>query len=283
MVKYRIFSEAEINEMPQEKPVFNFISECKWTSGRTHMMHMHDNMLEVILVVEGNVTHIVGHKSYFAQDGDIFIHNSNTIHDEQPFSNTPYHTLCLGIMNLNIPGLPKNQLLEKGVQPLFRNAAQYSEIKFLMERLLFHISHKTLYYPKVCQEMMLCILVLLQQMIDNNKKRSPMEKFKLSEQVQAYIDQHFVEDLSLELLGNIFYVSTYHLAHVFKKETGYTLKQYILRRRIGEAQSLLVDTDVNVGEIAHLIGFEDVAHFSKMFQKYVGMAPSDYRIFRTRE
>ena len=87
-------------------------------------------------------------------------------------------------------------------------------------------------------------------------------------------------ELTLTQLGKLFYVSPYHLAHLFKRETGYTLKQYILRRRIGEAQTLLTNTQMGVKLIAQTVGFENPSHFGKLFTKLVGMSPTEYRLSR---
>ena len=59
-------------------------------------------------------------------------------------------------------------------------------------------------------------------------------------EVLDYIDSHVSEAMSLKTLAGHFYMSTYHLAHRFKEETGYTVNQYILRRKLGKAQESLV-------------------------------------------
>ena len=61
------------------------------------------------------------------------------------------------------------------------------------------------------------------------------------------------------------------------------LKQYILRRRVGEAQVMLYDTTDSISEIAQAVGFEDAAYFSRLFSKYVGMSPREYREFRIKK
>ncbi|MBR0288235.1 MAG: helix-turn-helix domain-containing protein, partial [Selenomonadaceae bacterium] len=62
-----------------------------------------------------------------------------------------------------------------------------------------------------------------------------------------------------------------------KKETGLSPIQYMMQRRIGEAQSLLVETSLPIQEIEFRLGFNDSAHFSKMFKKHVGVTPKEYR------
>ena len=69
---------------------------------------------------------------------------------------------------------------------------------------------------------------------------------------------------------------------MFKQKTGYSFKQYILRRRIGEAQIRLVNTQDSVQAISEAVGFEDASYFSRIFSKYIGLTPSEYRKYRTR-
>ena len=96
-------------------------------------------------------------------------------------------------------------------------------------------------------------------------------------QVKSYINTHFDEDFTLQDMADSIRVSPYHLAHVFKEETGYSPKQYTLRRRLGEAQTLLISTRKSVTDIALEVGFGNPSHFNSMFSKYIGMSPSKYR------
>ena len=87
--------------------------------------------------------------------------------------------------------------------------------------------------------------------------------------------------MTIEQLVREFYVSPYHLSHMFREKTGYSLKQYLLRRRLGEAQMRLATTQDSIQAIAEAIGFEDASYFSRIFSKYIGMTPSEYRKKRT--
>lgn len=95
-------------------------------------------------------------------------------------------------------------------------------------------------------------------------------------QVKSFINTHFDEDFSLQDMADAIHVSPYYLAHVFKEETGYSLKQYLLRR-LGEAQTLLISTRRSVTDIAPEVDFGNPSHFNSIFPKYIGMSPSQYR------
>ena len=72
-------------------------------------------------------------------------------------------------------------------------------------------------------------------------------------------------------------MSEYHVAHVFKDEMGTSPMQYVMHRRMGEAQTLLMDTNLSIGDIADCLGYTNPWNFSTAFGKCVGMTPSQYR------
>lgn len=86
-----------------------------------------------------------------------------------------------------------------------------------------------------------------------------------------------MEPLTLEELGETFNISHYYLSHLFKTETGLSPMKYIVHRKIGEAQNLLMNTDMLIGQICEVTGFSDSCHFSSMFKKYIGVTPTQYR------
>ena len=73
-------------------------------------------------------------------------------------------------------------------------------------------------------------------------------------------------------------ISEGYLSHTFKKETDYTLLNYLTRYRIHKAMELLKDCRVKVYEVAEQVGYRDIAYFSATFKKYTGISPSEYQL-----
>jgi AraC-like DNA-binding protein len=63
----------------------------------------------------------------------------------------------------------------------------------------------------------------------------------------------------------------------FKKYTGSTPMQFILQKRICNAEALLLNTEYNINEIAQIVGYDNSLYFSRMFKKIKGISPSEYR------
>ena len=98
-----------------------------------------------------------------------------------------------------------------------------------------------------------------------------------AQRIKDYIDKHFADEFSLQQMADALHVSPYYLAHICKEVTGYSPLQYVLRRRIGEAQTLLITTDLPVTRIASQVGYDNPSHFNAQFSKAVGMAPRTFR------
>lgn len=95
--------------------------------------------------------------------------------------------------------------------------------------------------------------------------------------ILAYINAHFREELSLTDLTAVFHVSSSHIIHVFNPLFGLSPIQYLIRRRIGEAQLLLRKTDLNAAEIAGCVGIINRNYFYRTFKRFTGLSPSRYR------
>ena len=94
---------------------------------------------------------------------------------------------------------------------------------------------------------------------------------------EAYIREHFREDISRDDVAAAVYVTSSYLSRVFRTETGMKITDFLTRCRIEEAKRLLRTTDQSVSGIAVESGFESFSYFSTVFKKVVGMTPVQYR------
>jgi AraC family transcriptional regulator len=95
--------------------------------------------------------------------------------------------------------------------------------------------------------------------------------------VVEYIHAHLDENLELSTLAEVAGLNVYHFARAFKQSTGESPHQYVLRIRIEHAKKLLHQPQLSVIEASARTGFVDQSHFSKVFRRMVGVAPSEYR------
>ena len=104
------------------------------------------------------------------------------------------------------------------------------------------------------------------------------DKSKYVLEAMAYIGEHYHEpNIGVAAIAQHLGISEGHLSHTFKKETDYTLLNYLTRYRVHRAMELLRDSRLKVYEVAEQVGYRDIAYFSATFKKLVGMSPSEYQ------
>lgn len=100
---------------------------------------------------------------------------------------------------------------------------------------------------------------------------------KMVREAIDYICQHMEEELSLHIIAEHFGRNASVLSHVFKKETGQNMTDWIKQSRIQEAIRLFQTTDLTVSEVSLLVGYQDFSYFSKIFSGQVGCSPREFR------
>ena len=92
-----------------------------------------------------------------------------------------------------------------------------------------------------------------------------------------YISEHFNGSLTLEDVASHVHLHPSYFSTLFKTCTGSAFKEYLNMVRIEESKRLLANTDFSIIDIAMAVGFEDQSYFSKVFKKYTGLTPKQFR------
>lgn len=232
------------------------------------ILHKHEYFLEILYVHSGN----------------IIINNVNTLHDEDPLCNDNLNMYCLTITNVHIKGLPDNCLISSQDSPVFHADEYAPHIETMMSMIYSMLAASPNACAEICNHLAVALLTLLYMLIQRNSAHAEAGDKALrttadiiSTRCMHYIESHYDEPFTLEDISRELCVSSYYLSHVFKKSTGFSPMHYTIRRRIGEAQSLLILTDKTILEIALTVGFGSQCQFYNLFKKYIGMPPGEYR------
>lgn len=130
------------------------------------------------------------------------------------------------------------------------------------------------------EEIELHILNMLLFRILRGKKKAAVTSMSKQDPISAvisYIHHHYSEELSINKLAELIYVSPYYLCRCFKKQTRLTITQYINQSRIMNAQRKFQETNKNVSTVCTECGFSSLIHFNRVFKSITGMTPSGYR------
>jgi len=103
------------------------------------------------------------------------------------------------------------------------------------------------------------------------------DKISLAQKAVNYIEDHLLEDFSVEAMAKALHVSVYYLCHLFREQKGCTVRTYRNRRRLQKAERLLVETDYRISDIATFCGYDNVSYFTERFTRHAGCAPVEFR------
>jgi AraC-like DNA-binding protein len=246
------------------------------------IMHSHNDIMEIVFIKEGSGSHVIGDQKYSTRKGDILIYNSNVLHDEMANPDTSMSVYCCGITNLKLKGLPVNHLVLEEVSYVLHSGEQADQIEALLKMMCSQVQEEKPGAEGMCNYLLSALISLILQLPQEVTVLSNSEKSFLSNRIKQYIDENYLEEINLDSIAQSLSISPFYLVHVFKESTGFSPIQYIIRRRIGEAQSLLINTNYNVTQIAGMVGYDNISYFTTLFSKTVGMTPKKYRQLWTK-
>lgn len=238
-------------------------------------LHSHTKGLEISLILKGRGLMYYDGKMYEMQENDLVIKNEGAVHSEWSDQTDPLEQICMLFEGVRCRGGEENHVLKDYMQPVLKVPAIH-----VLRSMAFHIRHLCIEGHSGEALRQLCrafVETACSQLPEDREKEIPEADYCIIRNIREYIDRHYHEKLSLKMLGNLFYIDSYYLAHRFKEVTGYSFRQYVIQRRIGEAERLLVFENIGIEEIAKRVGYETVQYFYYSFKKTVGCTPVEFR------
>lgn len=133
-------------------------------------------------------------------------------------------------------------------------------------------------YRQTCELVIQFLNQMHQQVLTGGSK-----EYNEAVRIRQYVDEHFVENLTLESMAQIAGMNPYYFSSYFKKNTGMNFKAYLTEIRMAEAAQLLINTDCKAYEIAERVGYRNVRQFNENFKGKYGKSPNEYRKEQRRE
>lgn len=249
--------------------------------------HLH-NSFEVYLFLQGDVNYWVEQSVYHLKRGTLLIFNNQEIHRVVNPSSKKYERLLIHFhpnviepFNTEITNLLSCFIhREKGQNNAILLSDRQLDVFLSLVKKLSDALHSEKYGSDVLTRNYLAeILIFINRLYQQNTDF--LEQDTLSgrlHDILDYIEVHLSDDLSLDNISSHFSLDKSYLGRLFKKETGSTIYNYILLKRISLAKQLLSEGK-NVSETCSLSGFNDYANFIRTFKKITGSSPSHYNTY----
>lgn len=257
---------------PQLEYICNVDAE---SSRMPRSMHEHQHITEIVLVYDGAGIFMIDGKRYTAKTGDLIFYNSKSIHDEFGGNGSELYTYCIGLSNLRLDKLPPGKIIAPELSPILSCGDDYPIILDL-----FRSIERESRLPQGAETTAFLSFALITKICQLIKSHSsPKEEPKASPATMAreYIDRHYKENIKLADIAKSVHANTYYISHLFRSEIGLSPMKYVILRRMGEAQNLLINTQLTITEIATRVGYNNSNYFQNAFKSATGITPGDYR------
>lgn len=236
---------------------------CERFDGKSNIWnfnrHKHD-CIELLYFLDGTAEVSLADTSIGASLYDLVIYPSGTYHTEHLQFNHRQEVICVWI---DIPGLT--------VPNVIRIQDKDASLKWLLLNL--HDEYKS---ENKCRCLIdnylktIAILIARKCFLGNSADN-------YVSRIMLYIQDHMSEQLTVEQLSELIYVSKSYLSRLFKQQTGLSLIEYLRLVRIEKAKTLLISSNVSIEEISNIIGYNSPKYFCRAFRICSGMSPSEFK------
>jgi AraC-like DNA-binding protein len=254
--------------------------------------HWHTAM-EIILPVENSYTVNIDNISYHLNVGDILVIPPGRLHELIAPSTGERFIYLFDISILSkLAGFASLHPLLN--QPLLITSVTYPKIFETEYNLLLQIRNKYFSTNNFIELTIYSLLIefFVQLGVNHyssdfqnpyirlNKQSEYIEKFNA---VLDYIDNHYMEDITMDSVAKSAGFSKFHFARLFKQYTNTTFYDYLSYKRIKIAQNLLSRPELSITEIAFRSGFSTLSTFNRIFKKLVKCTPTEYRLIHSKD
>ena len=284
---------------PEGKVTIPFSDECpleiRFTSFNIHhrITPSYHDFFEITYILDGQGAFHIEGKKYDVTTGDIFIIGNAEFHWVESYLHSSLRTIDLYFIPEFVYNVGQDSFNLEYIRPFldhsteFRNRLPSHDFNSkamldLIEKIYIEKSSQNDFYQFAVKNYLMEILLIIMRYFRRfasdiglyTKRRADIKRL---EKVLTYLQAHYNESISLESAAKIACMSTCYFCKFFKRVTGKTFKEFILRLRIDRAKELLLKGNMNITGIAYETGFESHSYFDRIFRRYTNLSPHEYR------
>jgi AraC-like DNA-binding protein len=249
--------------------------------------HFHEH-LEFLYFVRGEASIECGSSTIHAAPGDLVVVNSNELHYGISLSGDLfYYALIADISLLHSQSVDAAET--KFITPITQNRLLLrnhisgdEQAEACVLSIIEELGQREFGYELAVKSELYRLLTLLLRghvatVLTQDEYDERMKNIERFAPVFQYIENHYKDELSVDMLARITRLSRFHFSRLFKELSGRTVTEYITMTRLNKADYLLRHSPLTISEIAAAAGFNDIYYFSRTFKKHKKVGPSALR------
>jgi AraC-like DNA-binding protein len=271
-------------------PLFTINRAKRLTRFSMNTNHYHD-YYEMYYLYSGERNYFIRDHIYRIVKGDLVFINEYDLHKTTSTGAPPEHERMVVYFRKDLFA-DHSTLLQSKASPFLHGSPvlslqshEQAYVEQILDKFASELTDRRFYFDIRLKALMLELFIFVLRLRETTMNR-PMVPDKILHSrvsdIARFINDHYGERLTLADLSSRFYISPYYLSRIFKSATGFSFVEYITTIRIREAQKLLRETERKISIIAETVGFDDFAHFGRIFKRITGITPMQYRKLNQR-
>lgn len=256
------------------KAKFLYISNSHFGADWHSTLHSHP-FTEIFYVIRGSGEFLFQNNTVIEVKGDdMAIINPNILHTESSDPDDPLEYIVVGIDGVEFSTDDDN--LGYSIHNYYQHK---HDILFYLKAILLEKEDGDDYSEMIIDNLLNTLIInairRTSASLNISNEESTMNNDCIF--IENYINIHYREKITLDHLASLTFMNKYYLSHIFKEHSGYAPIDYLLNKRIIEAEKLLTTTNLSISQISSIVGFGTSSYFSQYFRKMKNMSASDYR------
>ncbi|HOB22436.1 MAG: AraC family transcriptional regulator [Firmicutes bacterium] len=272
--------------MPRKLSAYPYFSDCQVYVGliphqKEIQPHCHP-FYELVFFEYGLLIHHWEGRQSILTRGHLFCIRPGEVHLYTRSKDAKLYN-CLFFLNavpqkiLELPAV-RQLLMGKEKMHVHLPVAKQEKIKGILQEMIAELAHKRSGFKETLSLLLGLLLIAMAREIEcfqgGENSYVPLGKVQ---RALAYLEDHSQEKIKLEEVALAHDLSPEQFSRLTRQLVGITPSQYLQNIRLSQAMELLATSEMGVGEIAALVGFEDQNYFARLFKRIIGQSPSEFR------
>ena len=250
--------------------------------------HLHE-FIEIMFCTEGQSLQLIDNVSYEIKRGSLLFINYKQVHEIKNTGDCVYYNILINpalfsstLANsenafelLSLYTFNELNSVDTSISSICFDEKETAKLESLISVMYAEQRTKDSNYTDVIKGLLSAVLVFIFRKMSEGIGKA--QKIKIPIEIIDYIDSHYNEKISLEDLSSRCFYNPSYFSKVFKECYGVTLSDYIIKRRVENANKLLTETNMTIEQICSVCGYADKALFYKHFKKVKGVTPGKVR------